>query len=129
MDAFVHGRPNPAADVKQFGLYISQHDFHSMFRVLLRAATADLVLSRTDSIWTRYFDTGTLRPSKTADKRWQITIDAPNDEDAAPSRTTCMGVTGWVENALSLTGVTTSRVTEAHCRFKGAPRCTFDVVW
>ena len=129
MDALVHDRPKPSADIKDFGFYISRQDFHSLFRVLIRAASADFVLGRTGSVWTRYFDAGSLQPAKVAERHWQIVVDAPTGEELAPSRLTCLGVGGWVEHALALTGEATGQVIETHCRFNRAPHCTFDVTW
>jgi hypothetical protein len=129
LHAFAHAFDAPDAEVRKFGEFIAERDLHTIFRILLRVAPPDALLGRTGSLWTRYFDSGTLTPEPRGPRSWQMIIDAPVGEAEAPGELTCRGVCGWVEQALVLTGTKTARVKEVGCRFAGVPRCSFDVTW
>ena len=111
--------------------YIADRDLNTLFKVLLKMGSAEFVLGRTDSLWSRYFDVGKFENHELAKRRWQLKITSlPTSEDEAPGALTCgPGVCGWLGQALELTGVKQPRITHTRCRFHGATACEYDVTW
>jgi hypothetical protein len=128
-DVVVRTVPDPIAEVRKIAYFVSERDIHSVFRMLLRIAPPEFVLGRTGMFWSRYFDVGTLRPAKLGERRWEIALDAPVGEDEAPGTLTCVGVCGWLERALAMTGTNGAKAHHGRCRFIGGTRCHFDVTW
>lgn len=110
--------------------YIADRDLNTLFKVLLKMGSAEFVLGRTDSLWSRYFDVGKFVPSEVDKRPWSLKLTAPVGVDEAPGELTCgPGVCGWLMQALELTGVKAPRVVQARCRFHAAPACEYEVTW
>ncbi len=110
--------------------HIADRDLNTVFKVLLKMGSAEFVLSRTDSLWSRYFDVGTFENAELGKRRWALKLTAPTGENEAPGELTCgPGVCGWLQQALELTGVKQARVVHSRCRFHGAYQCEYDVTW
>jgi hypothetical protein len=110
--------------------HIADHDLNTLFKVLLKMGSAEFVLGRTDSLWSRYFDMGAFENHEVDRRKWALKLTAPVGEDEAPGELTCgPGVCGWLTQALQLTGVKAPRVVHTHCRFRGAHACDYDVSW
>ncbi len=129
LHAFFGEQPDTDAAMREFARFVSERDLHAVFRILLRITSPEFVLGRLRSVWTRYFDSGRFASTERGTRRWEVTIDAPTDEDAAPGPLACVGVGGWIEQALALTGTRGGRVVETRCRFHGAPSCLHEVTW
>ena len=108
--------------------YIAQKDVLALYKMLLKVGSPALIMRQTGSIWSRYFDTGRFEAVETGPRQWRLQLDAPQSEDSAPSFYTCEGVRAWLTAAVQLTRATLT-ITEAHCRFQGAPVCVFQASW
>ncbi|HEY2744303.1 MAG TPA: hypothetical protein VGL86_06760 [Polyangia bacterium] len=118
------------AEMTAVARYVADRDLNTLFKVLLKMGSAEFVLGRTDSLWSRYFDMGKLEPSETDKRRWALKLTAPVGVDEAPGELTCgPGVCGWLTQALQLTGVKTPRVVQARCRFHASAACEYEVTW
>ena len=118
------------AEMTAVARHIADRDLNTLFKVLLKMGSAEFLLGRTDSLWSRYFDVDKFENSEVDKRKWALKLTAPVGEDEAPGELTCgPGVTGWVTQALQLTGVKAPRVVHARCRFHGAPSCEYDVTW
>jgi len=127
--AFLTGRSDARAELRQIAHFVSERDLSTVFRMLLRIAPPEFVLSRLGALWSRYFDMGSMRPTKLGPRHWEAVLDAPVGEDAAPGELTCMGISGWIERALERTGTRNARIVQTHCRFRGAAHCDYDLTW
>jgi len=118
------------AEMTAVARHIADHDLNTLFKVLLKMGSAEFVLGRTDSLWSRYFDMGAFENHEVDRRKWALKLTAPVGEDEAPGELTCgPGVCGWLTQALQLTGVKAPRVVHTHCRFRGAHACDYDVSW
>ena len=109
--------------------YIAENDLNKLYKMILSMGSPEFLLKRTGSLWSRYFDVGTLEATEIAPKRWHLTLTAPKESEAAPDYYTCgPGVSAWIENGLKLTG-TTAKCEHTKCRFYAAPRCEYEVTW
>ena len=118
------------AEMTAVARHIADRDLNTLFKVLLKMGSAEFVLGRTDSLWSRYFDMGEFKNREVDTRKWALELTAPVGEDEAPGELTCgPGVCGWLTQALQLTGVKAPRVVHTHCRFRGAHVCTYDVTW
>jgi len=118
------------AEMTAVARYIAERDLNTVFKVMLRMGSAEFVLGRTDSLWTRYFDAGSLTNDEIERHHWMMKLTAPVGVEEAPGELTCgPGVCGWLTQALQLTGVKAPRVVQARCRFRGAHTCDYDVTW
>jgi hypothetical protein len=118
------------AEMTAVARHIADRDLNTLFKVMLKMGSAEFVLGRTDSLWSRYFDVGKFENDELAKRHWSLKLTAPVGEDEAPGELTCgPGVCGWLTQALELTGVEAPRVVHARCRFRAAPSCEYDVTW
>jgi hypothetical protein len=85
--------------------YIAENDLNKLYKMILSMGSPEFLLKRTGSLWSRYFDVGTLEATEIAPKRWHLTLTAPKESEAAPDYYTC------------------------ECRFYAAPRCEYEVTW
>lgn len=109
--------------------YIAAQDLSTIFKLILKLGSPEFVLSRTDSLYNRYFDTGTWTPKKVGDRHWHCTLQAPRNEDVAPNQLTCTeGICAWNQRALELTGAR-ARVEQVRCRFGSALACEYEMTW
>lgn len=120
---------NPGRAMTPFAQYVAAEDLSTLFKLVLRVGSAEFVLTRTDSLYSRYFDTGRWTAQKRGGHFWQCELVAPTDEDQGPGELSCNeGMSAWVRRALELTG-TRARVEHVRCRFQGAPNCSYEVSW
>lgn len=118
------------AEMTAIARHVADRDLNTLFKVMLRMGSAEFVLGRTDSLWSRYFDVGTFENAEVHKRRWALKLSAPTGEDDAPGELTCgPGVCGWLTQALELTGVKAARVVHTRCRFHAASACEYDVTW
>ncbi|HEY6558640.1 MAG TPA: hypothetical protein VI072_15260 [Polyangiaceae bacterium] len=120
---------NPGRAMTAFAQYVAAEDLSTLFKLVLRVGSAEFVLTRTDSLYNRYFDSGRWVAHKRGGRFWQCELTAPIDEDQGPGELSCNeGMTAWVRRALELTA-TRARVEHVRCRFQGAPSCSYEVSW
>jgi hypothetical protein len=125
-----HHLTDTAAEMTAIARFVADRDLNTLFKVILRMRSAEFVLSRTDSLWSRYFDVGEFQQQQTEKRRFALSLNAPVGEDEAPGELTCgLGVCGWLTQALELTGAKNSRIVHTRCRFRGAPQCEYDATW
>jgi hypothetical protein len=118
------------AEMTAVARHIADRDLNTLFKVLLKMGSAEFVLGRTDSLWSRYFDMGKFENAELDKRKWALKLTAPVGDEEAPGELTCgPGVCGWLTQALQLTGVKAPRVVQARCRFRGAPTCEYEVTW
>jgi hypothetical protein len=109
--------------------YVAAQDLSTIFKLVLKLGSPEFVLSRTGSLYNRYFDTGTWTAEKVDSRHWRCTLQAPTNEDLGPNQLSCSeGICAWNQRALELTGAR-ARVEQVRCRFKGAPMCEYKVTW
>jgi len=123
------GGTDPGSELRRLAHFISERDLNTVFKMLLRLAHPESVLSRASSLWSRYFDVGSLSAKQRGPRSWEVNLEAPVGENAGPGELTCHGVCGWLERAIELTGIKHSHIAHARCRFNGATQCSIDVTW
>jgi hypothetical protein len=124
------GAMDPDRLMTEVARWVSDKDLNTLFKALLRMGSPSFVLARTDSLWSRYFDAGKFTPKELGDKHWHLTLEAATGDEDAPGEWTCnQGVRGWLLHALALTGAKNATLTKTLCRFRGAPRCEYEVRW
>lgn len=118
-----------ADGMRHLAAYIAQRDLSSVYRLVMKLGSPEFILRRTGQLWSRYYDTGMLKPIEITNSRWKLELTAPTHIEEAPSAATCTaGVTAWVGSGLLLSG-TKATVVESRCRFREGARCEFDVSW
>jgi hypothetical protein len=118
------------AEAEIVARWIADRDLNTLFKVMLKMGSPEFVLARTDSLWSRYFDSGKIESAEVAKRNWALKLTAPVGLDDAPSAFTCgPGVRGWLTQALALTGCKSPRVVQTRCRFQSAPACEYEVTW
>jgi hypothetical protein len=120
---------DPAESMRVLAGYIAQSDLSSVYKLVMKLGSPEFLLKRTGQLWSRYYDAGSLTPEEVGPQHWRLNLTGPVSMEAAPDAYTCgPGVTAWVANGLLLSG-TKARVVETRCRFRGSPRCEYDVSW
>ena len=130
LHAHLDRKPDASAVMLRYARHVASRDLSTVLKFVLSIATPDGIVARTSMFWSRYFDTGSVTPTKVAPQEWTLAIAGPTDEDQGPGAATCGdGVTGWVEQALKLAGAKSPTITHVRCRFQGARVCTSTVRW
>ena len=120
---------DPNNELRRIAHFVSERDLNTVFKMLLRLAQPESVLSRASSLWSRYFDVGNLNAKQRGPSSWEVTLEAPVAENAGPGELTCFGVCGWLERAIELTGIKHAHIAQSKCRFNGSTQCAIDVTW
>jgi hypothetical protein len=129
IDAYLSTSSDRDEEIRRVARHIATQDFHTVFKLLLRMGTIELVLSRSNSLWRRYFDTGRIGILDQTPRRWRLFLEAPCGIDDGAGQVTCgVGVCTWMTQVLELAG-THADVSSPHCRFTGSERCEYVVVW
>ncbi len=127
------GGPQASAEMRRFSSFISERDLSTIYKVLLKLASPEMLLRRTHSLWSRYFDSGTFEVVREAPRRFEMRLTAPVHHDEAPSRRICAeGVDSWLVKALHMTGAIQPEVQHEHCRFDGGGgggTCSYVAQW
>lgn len=117
--------PDPMAAMMDLARYIAREDLNLVYKMFLKVGTPGFIMGRSGSIWSRYYDSGRLQPTEIRPRQWRIELDAPINEDAAPSIYTCEGVCAWLSSAVKLTGSNLT-ILQTRCRFKGSAMCEYE---
>ncbi len=121
---------DPAAEMTEIARRVADADLHTVFKMLLKLASAETILRRTSWLWERYFDRGGMTVHEDAPSDWRLRLDAPTGEDEGANESTCVyGVAGWLTHALHLVGAKRAVITHTRCRFAYARGCEYRVVW
>jgi hypothetical protein len=130
VDAHLSHASNAKEEMTAYARFTADRDLNSVFKALLRMGSPSFVLSRTDSLWRRYFDAGELKPKQVSPREFALTLEAPADLERAAGPWVCqLGVCGWLAQALELTGAKQPEVEHLRCRFQGAPCCEYRARW
>jgi hypothetical protein len=116
------------AEMRKVASYIADRDLNSVYKMILRLGSPEFLLRRTDSLWSRYFDSGRFTHEELGAKRFKLLLEAPRTADS-PDRLTCgPGVSAWIEMGMKNTGVE-GRVQHVDCRFENGQRCEYIATW
>ena len=130
VDAYLCRAAQPGQEMIEIARFTADRDLSTLFKALLRMGSPAFVLSRTDSLWRRYFDAGEFRPKQTSPREFLLTLEAPADLELAAGPWVChQGVCGWLAQALERTGAKRPEVQHLRCRFQGASRCEYRATW
>ena len=120
---------DPASNMGRLAKFIADRDLNTLFRLVLKVGSPDFILSRTASLYNRYFDAGTFVPQKIGHQHWVATLTVPRHEDQGPGLFSCdAGISAWLVHALELSGVRPT-VTHPKCRFSRSMYCQYDPIW
>lgn len=115
-------------EMRSIAAHIADKDLNSVYKMILRLGSPEFLLRRTDSLWSRYFDSGRLRHEEIGPRRFKLFLEAPATVDS-PDRLTCdPGVCAWIEMGMKNTGVE-GQVKHLDCRFTNGARCEYLVTW
>lgn len=117
-------------EMRKLSAFIADNDLGTVYKMALRFGSPEFLLSRTGSLWNRYFDSGTLTPKDMGPRHWRLTLDAPVGDDVAPNQLFCgPGCPAWIEMGLRLTGATNASVRHTECRYSNGSSCSYVVTW
>ena len=115
-------------EMRKIAAHIADKDLNTVYKMILRLGSPEFLLRRTDSLWSRYFDSGKLTFEEVGPKRFKLFLNAPATP-GAPDRLTCdPGVCAWIEMGMKNTGVE-GVVKHLECRFTNGSRCEYAVTW
>lgn len=115
-------------EMRKIAAFIAEHDLNGVYKMILRLGSPELLLRRSDSLWTRYFDTGRLHWQEDGTQRFRLSLESTGASEM-PDRFTCdPGVCAWLETGLRMTGVQGS-VVHHDCRLTNGSRCEYSVTW
>jgi len=116
------------AEMRKVASYIADRDLNTVYKMVLRLGSPEFLLRRTDSLWSRYFDSGKFTHQELGPKKFKLLLDAAKTVDS-PDRLTCgPGVCAWIEMGMKNTGVE-GRVQHVECRFDNGQRCEYLATW
>jgi hypothetical protein len=120
---------HPMKGMTELSEDIAREDLTTLYKLILKVGTPGFMISKSGSLWARYFDTATLVPRELGPRKWHLELEGPRLEDEAPSAYTCeAGVCGWLTSGLKLTGTKLS-IVQTRCRFGGSPICEYEASW
>src|SRR5258706_2575974 len=121
---------DPRAEVIALAKRVADADLHTLFKILLKVASAEAILRRVGWLWERYFDRGEMAVTEEAPKSFRLRLVAPTaEEDGANEPTCAYGVVGWLTHAITLVGAKDAAVRHTRCRFAHAKQCEYHVTW
>jgi hypothetical protein len=125
-----HGAPNPEEEMRRLSAYIADSDLGTVYKLILKMGSPELLVKRTGSLWRRYFDTGDMRATELGEHHWELELRMATGNDAAPNALFCgPGCPAWIEMGMRLTGAEHARVQHIDCRHTNGDHCTYDVTW
>lgn len=120
---------DPDDGMRALAEYIAHEDLSTVYRMALKLGSPEFLMKRTGSLWSRYFDAGTLTAEEVKQRHWKLQLDAPSGIDEAPHFFTCgPGVCAWIVQGMRLTGVN-GMVEHVRCRLSAAERCEYSARW
>ena len=127
---FCEATDAPDDEMRRLSAYIADTDLGSVYKMILRLGSPEMLVRRTGSLWGRYFDVGEMTPKQIDKQHWELRLAMALEDDCAPNRLFCgPGCPSWIEMGLRLTGATNARVTHVECRFKNRTACIYSVTW
>jgi hypothetical protein len=121
---------DPRAEVIALASRVADADLHTLFKILLKVASAEAILRRAGWLWERYFDRGTIEVTDDTPRSFRLRLNAPTGADEGASEPTCAyGVVGWLSHALTMVGASNVSVKHTRCRFAHAKHCEYHVTW
>jgi hypothetical protein len=117
---------DPAVELRDISTRVAETDLHTLFKLTLRLASPEAILRRSNWLWTRYFDRGSVVILDEAPRDWRLRLEAPTAEAEGPIEPVCKyGVTAWLVHALKLSGVMKPLVEHLKCRFSFSRWCEY----
>jgi hypothetical protein len=121
---------DPAAEMTALAVRVADADLHTVFKLTLKLASAAQIVRRSDWLWSRYFDVGTVTIHEEGPSSFRVRLEAPTGEDEGPNEAVCAhGVAKWLAHALHLSGATKATVQHTKCRFTFSRHCEYRIGW
>lgn len=105
--------------VRRMGRYAAHHNAGIWRSIFQRGVDIPTFLGIAAGLWHKHYDSGSLDLRQVDDDTVEIEIKG----FAAPHRTHCVSVVGWLEGIFELDPRHRVTVDELHCRASGDPRC------
>jgi hypothetical protein len=109
---------------RDVGKHMAHHDFPTLARPVARLLTPAVFVSMSTKIWRLYNSHGAWEIVHGDREIKAVLLKRPEHHSAF-----CVGVLGWIEGALEISGAIDAHADEERCAAKGAPVCSIHVTW
>lgn len=121
---------DPTRGMTEFSTFLGEKELRGVVKFVLKLGSPEFMLNRADFLWGRYFTGGKFTVVEIGPKNFRLHLEAPKDENQAPSRWNCAyGPGPWLTKGLMLAGYPQGKVEHVKCRFDGGSRCEFRATW
>jgi hypothetical protein len=111
--------------IREIGAFDARENLNGIYKTFISFMRPDFIIGNASMIWKRYYDSGELRPiqvTRTSAEFWLL------DWKTLPLQHE-LEIIGWMESALSMTGVKNLHIGHTTCMARGDDHCTFHAVW
>lgn len=124
LDRVVTARPGGDA-IEAFAAFVAEHDLTKVQRMFLRLRSPALVLEKSGEYWSRFYDAGVWKVTRTPPRgaRGEL-LDLP---DRAP--VFCRFLTAYIRSMFMLAGAKKPVTSHPRCVCRGAASCVFEGTW
>ena len=111
--------------MREFGGAIAKHDLPTIYKVLFKIGTPGFLMKRVGIVAATYLRDSPMKGEGTPDGRVRVVQTGTT----FPRYFCKLGVCGWFEAAVELSGGKNVRIDHSACRHEGAPNCEWLVKW
>ncbi|GIW47499.1 MAG: hypothetical protein KatS3mg078_1376 [Deltaproteobacteria bacterium] len=112
--------------------YIAEQDLSPVFDIFINLKNPVFILNSAPSLWSRYFNTGTVKIEISDEKNnyYRFSLKELADDNLVSSRAICTwGVPTWLKKALLMAGAKEVIAKHTRCRYEGSNECVLEVWW
>lgn len=109
---------------RELGRYAAQANLTTLYRIFYAFGSPRFIVGHAVRLWRVHYDSGTLTADfeeRPLDHRVTLTLR----DFTTPHRAHCLGVLGWAERSLELSGAALRVAEETTCRTRGDDACRF----
>jgi hypothetical protein len=104
------------------GRYAAEVNLPLVYRVFYKFGSVHYLLGKAASVWSAHYDSGSA-----STHRFDGGIGFTVHDFATPHPVHCLGILGWAEQSVALTGATVTEADEPKCRTRGDDVCDFRI--
>jgi hypothetical protein len=104
---------------RDLGRYAARVNLPTLYRVFYMLGSVKTIMGKATSVWSEHYDSGRAYARDVGPGEVAVIIE----DFATPHAVHCLGVLGWAEESIAISGAKVLSAEEVACRRRGDPVC------
>jgi hypothetical protein len=104
---------------RELGRYAARANLPTLYRAFYKLGSVQTIMSQATSVWREHYDSGRASAKDVGPGEVAVIIE----DFETPHVSHCLGVLGWAEESIAISGAKVLSAEETRCRLRGDPLC------